>query len=468
MIWKYAKENEVYVVEPTGFTTTRDSGNPLGYSYNITLRTLYKFDSKPTFPKDDLNALQSITAGIGFVQDAIRDLSRGLAQLGKAIDFLEQLPTRVFDLVVDGALTMLSALVQIKDLGQQALSAGVGTGGFGPSLLKSFEEAADNLAQTGSILIDGLELGDKRVFGSSSTPAVVGVESIPFITAAATLPILRNEAIRAARLFARTANQLRAQDHLWKQNKKVSVADIGSAYSKDGQGLPFASSSPLNPRNINIPSSAREETILGDETIRGFAKRTMGDASYWKTIAILNDLKSPYISDTGGNGVKSRNEVLLVPQAGNDSDFPSVDENQDTATSLSPVMSSFGRDLMLTNVTASEGMADVAIDQSGDLALIEGVPNVQQAVSIKFSTEEKELPIHPFFGAAFPIGTKVHINQIQDFSMGTRSTLLSDARVKSVYKLRVFANGDVIQVNARVKLRQIDASFPVDFAVRRF
>jgi len=161
----------------------------------------------------------------------------------------------------------------------------------------------------------------------------------------------------------------------------------------------------------------------------------------------------------------------LIPKVPDIDDMASA--TQETLTdaereALSPVVKKYGRDLSLSSPGASaSGIADLKVSQRGDLETIEGIPNVRQAMLVKFGTERGELATHPTFGAAFPLGTKLVLGRIQEFAINTRRTLLSDDRVRSVEKLRIFAENDVLQINASVRLKQSDIKLPVNFAVRR-
>jgi hypothetical protein len=254
---------------------------------------------------------------------------------------------------------------------------------------------------------------------------------------------------------------------LFSTEKQVVVEDYKRTYNKAGNQ--FNGGSPLNLNNVHIPTSATEQTIMGNETIRGISKRFLGDESYWKMIAIINNLKSPYISSTRRDGVLAYGDKILIPKRPDSGDFTDVQQNSSKDSSsetMSPMLRKYGRDLKLSDGSFGTDFADLQVNAQGDLALIDGVDNINQALMVKLSTEQGELSTHPSFGAKYPIGSKLSLPQLQEFTLNTRRTLLSDPRIESIDSLNAFADGDVVRVSTQLSLRQSNVKLPVEFAVR--
>ena len=114
----------------------------------------------------------------------------------------------------------------------------------------------------------------------------------------------------------------------------------------------------------------------------------------------------------------------------------------------------FGRDARLKSTRdGNVQTSDVVISQAGDWDTISGIPNVEQALKLKFSTEKGELTVHPSFGARFPIGKKITAASFNTFSIQTRSTILSDPRVEGIELLSFNSSGDVMVVSAKLLLK---------------
>lgn len=458
MIWMYAKEGEWYIVEPINFQTTRDSSNPMSWTYTIQLKTLYRFDATLPYKKDKLSAFQELESAWKTLGQVARDVTKAINQISAAIEFAVQLPFNIASDFMGNMIGILSSLANLRNIGKTAnniVRQGI------RNLISQDEEIrslADQIAY-------GDAAGDKRVFGSTK----LGFGKVT-PTDDAAMSIHKNGMRRAVMLIARSLKRLHATDSLFQGSRQVQVTDYANRYLEDGEPQ-YSAGSPLDPNNISLPDSAEEVEVTG--TIRGMAKLHTGSAENWKLLAMLNDLKYPYISSTRSTGVLQYGDKMLVPKIPDGDDI--VNSVDDTLTdsnreSLSPIVKKYGRDLQLVDEGgwgSGEGVADVKVSQRGDLDVIEGVPNVEQGVMIKFGTEQGELAMHPEFGAAFPIGTKLVLGRIQDFAINTRRTFLSDERISDVDRLKVYTSRDRVYVQARASLKGGDLKLPVNFAVRR-
>jgi hypothetical protein len=459
MLWMYAKEGEWYIVEPINFQTTRDSSNPMSWKYAIQLRTLFRFDTIISFKKDRVSDLQKIENLWKSVGQAVQDLTVAINQIVDAIEFAVQLPFNLMGDFLNLATGLLSSIANLRNIGKTASN-------IKRRALRELESKARELKELTDTIKYGESAGDKRVFGSTK----LGFGT-PTPTDDASMSIHRSELRRAFTLIERLSKKLHALDGLFQASKQVMVTDYANRYL-DASGSPqYSGGSAFDPNNISLPDAADEQVVT--DTIRGMAKLHLGSEEYWKIIAMFNDLKYPYISVARSENVLQYGDKILIPRLPGSDDI--TNSTQDTLTdadkeNLGHIAKKYGRDLALANdatISTGDSIADIAVSQRGDLDVIDGVPNVQQAMMIKFSTEQGELATHPTFGAAFPIGTKLGLGRIQEFALNTKRTFLSDDRVADVERLRVYAEGDVIQVGAHVKLKQSDVKLPVNFSVRR-
>jgi hypothetical protein len=111
---------------------------------------------------------------------------------------------------------------------------------------------------------------------------------------------------------------------------------------------------------------------------------------------------------------------------------------------------------------------DVAVNQRGDLATVVGVSNVEQALRIRFLTEQGELAAHPTFGARFPIGSKSDVFSFNTFRVNTLATLQSDPSIKDVVTLDFSAVADTLFVTTKLLLQDAQEYVATSFALRRF
>lgn len=459
MVWFYAKDSDIFIVEPMSFSVTKDRSNPMSYTYDITLRTLYRYDFQVKFEKDPVTIWGQISNAVSFVQAAMGDIATALTEISNMIEYVATLPLKIANAVVGMARSVMGAFSTLVNVGARISAAyerGLSSLGSASADMRKYSAAKENARSIG--------IGSK-VFTTNIPSSPDGIPLVQ--TTAAAFSIHKNQVVRAAMTLQRVAERALSIDALFTQPKQIVVEDYKRSYNKLGEQ--FNGGSPLNVNNIRIPSSATEQTIMGNETIRGIAKRYLGDESYWKMIAIINKLKAPYISTTRRDGVLAYGDKILIPKRAEQGDFTNVQENMSTDSSsetMSPMLRKYGRDLRLADGSLGTDFADLQVNSRGDLDVVDGVANVNQALMIKLSTEQGELATHPTFGAKYPIGSKLSLPQLQEFTLNTRRTLLSDPRIERIDSLKSYGDGDTIRMSAKLSLRQSNVKLPVEFAVR--
>lgn len=441
MVWLYAKESEAYVVEPIAFTTTRDRGNPLGWNYQIQLRSLYKLDVTFVYPKDSVNLFQAVSNTFTVLRQMAEGINRALVEMATLIDYFANLPANLLSSMISNYTTVLSGIAAVRDAGANFADT------VSESVLRTI---ASNGREIQSLYdqINGVD---------TSNPTKLFDGNV-------------GKARHSVVLLTKIAESLLTLDNLWKENKQVQVSDYSRAYLTETGAAPLTAGSQLNPANIKMSTSAKEVEITGKETIRTLALKYLGDEAQWKKLAIMNNLKPPYISENGGDGVLMPGETILIPKESSGTD-DAIDVsrtiNSDASSAAQrPMLRRYGRDFRLQETTGGE-LGDVAVSSSGDIDMVEGVDNVIQAVKIKFATEQGELPTHPTFGAKYPVGTKVTLVTIQEFAINARRTFFQDPRVEDILQMNIWAEGDQIFTSTRLKLVGSEVDVPFTFSVRR-
>lgn len=474
MIWIAAKESEWYIVEPISFTSNRDSANPMSWAYQIALRTLYRFDAKFKLPDPDpVIGFGELTNAWNKFKTFTRDTVRGVQQLTSATEWLLALPFDVVSLVLSESAALLAAGASVRNAGKRLGDI------YGKDRLIALAKSAESLGGFATENAATKSGGDVAPWSVTTTVAA-GLRpdsnyGIPDVDEDAALDIHANPIVRGSRQIQRAAEGILALDGFFSGPKQVMVDDRSRAYQDAESGeAPYTAGSPLDLNNIVVPSTGEEALVQKGDTIRSFAKRELGNEALWKTVAVLNGLVAPYISPSGSSRVAAYGDSLLIPRRFEEDDFLSVREGINTDAAMeaqTKVVKGYGRDLRLdTNfetISTDLDSSDLKVDQRGDLDVIDGVDNVKQAYLIKFSTEQGELALHPDFGAAYPIGTKINLNRMQEFAVNTRRTLLQDNRTDTILRMSTFTvGGDQIQVGAAVKLVKSNLEIPVSFVVR--
>ena len=463
LVWVYAKESESWIVEPMQFVTNREASKPLSWTYQIQLRTLYPLGYTFKIVDDSLGFFGGLSKALSAVQTltkAFKDIGKFFNQLSGLVNYIVRLPFKLVDDIVGGALAVMSSISDLKN-----------SMDFSKLPKQTWEKWGDDLRNAYDVMTGVSNTSDVRVLGVRSYTNIP-TDAPPNNKGTTGQEGKDGEAAKTIRDGIRIYNSLITNDLLWTQSRQVQVKDYASAYLNEFGEEPLTSGSPLNVANITIPNSAKQVTIEGGESLRSLAKRLLGDEAYWKKIAILNNLKAPYIAATSGPGVLAYGDPILIPKTMDDveaqSGVTSITNSDADSEALSPVMRRYGRDIRLVTLGADGVQADMGVSQRGDLATVEGPDNVYQAVMIKFSTEQGELATHPTFGAKYPLGTKFPtLAKLQEFSLNTQMTLRQDPRINEIKELKIKVLADQIFVNVKADLRGADIQLPISFTVRR-
>jgi hypothetical protein len=207
-----------------------------------------------------------------------------------------------------------------------------------------------------------------------------------------------------------------------------------------------------------IPEGEKIINVPGGMSIKEIAGRFLGSPARWKEIVLLNGLRAPYISKNGdGVNVVRPGDSIKVPAS------PSSDDKSQVFAITNDDMRNdyarrYGRDLLMDSDTL-----DLVVNDQGDLATVEGLDNLRQAIDIKIKTSPGDLKVHPWFGFSGKVGVGLEIDQLAKYQMQVRNTILSDTRVDRIESLNVsIANGDTVIINAKVIPKDNDGSVSLD------
>jgi hypothetical protein len=438
MVWQNGKEGEFYIVEPQVFRTKREASSPLTFNYEIQLRTIGRVDFemfRSPDPRIERTALQTLN-------ERLSETTR----------------------LVSGSLNVLNASAdRLVSIGQATLTDIIGPG---RALLDSVTAFTSTAARALSI--------------PRNTIALLATSSLEAMEALFTLQGEGNaykqrglltqlaQVGNALKIMARVATRMVSEDSLFSDSAAVKFNTRALAYRNPTTGrAPRTGGSPTDISNISSPGSTSLSTVMGHDNVYSVAQRLLGDSARWKELVVLNDLKAPYVDPSGdGIDVLRPGDKILVPANGGASPSgvtPSQKENAD------PVVARLGRDIRLSADSAAGGLTlfDLSVNKRGDVDTIEGVPNLEQAIEIKFSTEQGSLPTHPQFGLQVPIGSKALIRTLVGFQLNAQSALLSDSRISNVSRLNLALDGNVLNVSADLQIADVDQSVAISFDARR-
>lgn len=189
-----------------------------------------------------------------------------------------------------------------------------------------------------------------------------------------------------------------------------------------------------------IPGYRMARTLRGD-TLQRIADRELGDAARWYDLIDFNNLLPPYIVDDAadsGPNVLLAGESLRIP-----------------TNSTTIVQDEASDDVFGSDVRLNRGRFVVS---DGDLSLISGVDNLNQALRHLVVTEPGELLYHPRYGC----GTRPFIGASNSKANGlvagslVKRAVQADTRISSVQSALVEQSGDVLKIT--IKAEAINAT----------
>jgi len=447
MIWVNFHELEFWFCEPLTFATRRESSSPLTFGYDISCYLLDRPDDLTItqFQQNWFSKMLDYRNYVGMITGKIQHFNNLMVQIADLSDAISS--------------DILGAVRRVVTLGLQTAAA-IG-------MVKGrFKELGKNPSGEGYI---GLRLDD--------LVQELGTITDVWDRATSVNPDLQSkyDGVEEGNQFKdsiRAINRIRAAQRDQQANPSQNGALVSSqrALSSQARGQNTGS----NPGQANLPKpsdpnfgsdldvrNARSNmtggnftTVILGEDIRAVSRRTLGTESRWKEIVIVNGLSAPYISASSARGVLMAGDRILIPGTAPISRiegnlvFPtSADEFSGSIDGISPENAIFGRDIAVQitgNADTGTLNLDIKPDPSGDVALIEGIKNFQQALLLLSNTEGGTLKLHPGYGFPRVVGMKsTHVAGTM-WSLHVKRALKAEPRVAGILNLGVGIIGDVL------------------------
>lgn len=351
MVFINEKDNQQLIVEPLEFVMERTSKSPLTYNYRIVLKSIGTvgliFSSAPA---DGLSQLEKVLEGIGNVS---ANIQAGIGQARAAINATSGLFQKTFqaiDQTVNGPLRQVQFALE-------DLSNGISDTLSLPTILvRNFTSAIAGIRENASTI--GVQLGFNNSEDSKTAAAQSTLETsvMSHIENDSRIPVPRSfvddtknklqthsdDLADAFNLGDPFYDQLKGRTPTNDPGPLKQVSDDEFLLLGNIQGLSdtlnqvlttnsaFQSDAEVNFNQANQvfadvtstqqipdvdftkPKSVKQVKIRRNDTLERIALRELKNALRWPEIVILNNLKPPYISETGGDGIKKYGDSVLV------------------------------------------------------------------------------------------------------------------------------------------------------------
>jgi hypothetical protein len=187
--------------------------------------------------------------------------------------------------------------------------------------------------------------------------------------------------------------------------------------------------------------------ILPGDTLEQIATEVYGGPQYAQAIAQWNNLKPPYISNTGIPGTIRPGQVLYLPKAGS-----AIEGTLATFEPMEQDEQFYGRGLKL--ISQGDWKGDLQVSSDG-LGIDEVIGNdcVAQGLRVRMETPFGEDRTFPLLGLPSTIGQATDDTNRLVFKIATSWQLKADNRVKSVNSLNVDDNSEALRIDSNVTLK---------------
>ena len=411
MIWRNIRDGEYWFVEPTEFKLSRDKSSPMTYEYSISMKLIAPYDYTVKLDKDTslLNSLREFSVR---VDQAINTIRQAFVFTSLQVNRFARLPLTLANAiltpmneVLSGAESLIRSVASFKST-------------FKASCRKMVDSCKNFLDRVSHLL-------------DPQDPVIYAIR----------------KAKRAGERIL-TDPQLQPDDTASRIRNALSPASSSATVTSPAPGSARSPNSHVDAVGSVSTSTIKAADVFPNDNIHTLATRLLGHPGKFPILVAANSLNPPYISKSGGIGVLKPGDKILYPEATN---LTSKVNNTGNLTQKSVNDTIYGTDLKLYP-SSKTGKLDLALSQTGSVALVSGVDNVVQAITLKFATENGELPRHPQYGAAARIGSKATPATLAGIRLDTEHTLMSDPRVAGISSLNFVAKEDVLFTSAKINI----------------
>ena len=446
MVWYNGKEQEAWFFEPTSFLLNRDASSPFTYRYEISGTLTQK-----VFFSSIVSKVQGGFEGLHFYLDSMRKaqsiLTGGLlggllseTPVGNLNDWMNLVgqASETYDNVINQVHGYIGNAMGVASIPFLVVS---GAASVAQSFMRSSKKVEDSFKGLASSKY-GSDPSKIKNYGDLWSKKINDFEDFQRKT-------LRNS-LEALKIMKNDAKQKGTSNSAYK--KKSSANDLPEDVSWEA---------------VEIPSDFGLD-------FKAFLVSKGVSVNLISAVISYNGLKAPYIATHPTQrqslaGVRSPGSFIYIPV-----DAKPIPQNIYTLlpysmnSNANVYKETLGRDMKLNRVSSGMGHAtfNFAISPTGDLDVVEGNKNIQQAIELKLNTNRGELPLHQGYGFVPIIGTKGTRNLNFNLYLSLNDTMLSDGRIEDLSNVKIQVKEDQTNVSFRANIIGSIPYVPVTFSTK--
>jgi len=417
MVFRNFKDREYLIVEPQKFKLKRTSAKSMLYNYTIEMKGIGREDFNPSAGdwSDKLfGFLDRVATGF---EDAARVFQGALGFIqGVKSDFATALLGPLLR-ITESVRTMLETGQQIIDETRTPLS----------EFKAQWEELERNI---NDLLGKDSQTWNETTGHTSTIVGQSGREST----------YQELQVLNAIQKVKRGLALLLQDNRIFQEDATASYTSTVEIYS--------------NKIALPAPKAVKEVRIDGNDSLQTLVARELGDPQRFKEVVLLNNLKPPYISETGGERVLKPGDKILLPQeSSNQLTGTTRNKEYNITKNLSETEKNFGVDIALTKDN------DIALSNTGDMDLVAGFDNLAQAINLKLFINKGGLKMHPQIGAGLGVGEKA-LNPA-DLKRDIDTSVALDPRIDNIPFSSVDQNGNETNIKLILNVKDVDQPVPI-------
>lgn len=451
------REDEHWEVKPRNFTLTRELESRNLYYYDIELLVVGPANDPGLNFSEDKSILDTIRDSIRMVQSAI-DLARSaITDITGVVKEIER--------TVKGIGATLNSAVSIINAAEDLVN------GVADVIAAPFESVATVVNNLSSALeqmhASAVSFPDPvRNSLRQVQDAFDRLGSFPQLFQTDTQRSL--EAARRGQELSSSKSQATLREAAAKAppNSFQTMLALGTA-NLPGD-LQRARSELQISKALDHYESAEERVLNSSDTLHSLAAKYLGDARLYQHIAVLNNLRYPFISREGIPGTKRPGDRILIPSRARAPESKPITPVLGVPPNASAEERVLGTDLKMERVPGPGDLFDWVIDIEGgsvDLKKVAGVPNLEQGLLARLRTERGTDQLYRNLGVDRVIGLISPVLSASVIAIRVGQAVRADPRIAGVRRLEISQpSSDAVEIDFDAEVIGISGSNQVNLS----